>query len=133
MQISAPSTRFHERQPVVPADSVFDSESPIKIAEVGAAAEQDVLTVIDDFAGTGMFIRRSSTAKEWLAFEEGNRIPGVCERTCGGQSGEATTDYGDARGRCSCLCGSPRHVSRRQKPSARMRSFSRVVRRTRLE
>ena len=50
-------------QLLIPANLVFNSCAAIEIEQVGAASEQYVLAIIDNFAGAGMLIRRSATAK----------------------------------------------------------------------
>ena len=59
---SAPA-RLEKRQAIVPADLVRDSEALVELDEIGAAAEQHVLAVVDDFAGAGMLVGRSAAAQ----------------------------------------------------------------------
>jgi len=53
-----------------------------------------MLTVVDDFAGAGMFVRRSASAEIGAALEESDAKSGVGESASGGEAGEAATGDG---------------------------------------
>ena len=45
-----------EGEVIVPTDGVERVEAPVEVDEVSAAADEDVLAVVDDFAGAGMLV-----------------------------------------------------------------------------
>jgi hypothetical protein len=49
---------------------IFRTGTPKQIQDVGAAAEDNVLTVVDDFADAGMKIGRSASADIGLLLEQ---------------------------------------------------------------
>src|SRR4051794_33736204 len=83
---------------VVPTDLAFDSEAAVEIAEIGAAAEENVLAVVDDLAGAGMFIGGGASAEIGTLFEQRDAESGVGERAASGESGESAADNGDCCG-----------------------------------
>src|SRR5258708_22405771 len=54
------SSRLQESQLLIPANFVLHSRAPVEIEQVGAAAEQHMLAIVDNLAGTGMLIRRGA-------------------------------------------------------------------------
>jgi hypothetical protein len=56
-------------EPAEPGDLVFNAEPGVKVDEVGAAAEQDVLAVIDGLAGAGVGIGGGAAANVGAAFD----------------------------------------------------------------
>ena len=58
----------------------FDAETAIEVDEIGAAAQQHVLAVIDYFAGARQFVRRSAATEIGTPLEEFDAI------ACVGQS-----------------------------------------------
>ena len=57
---------------VIPANFVFDADAAVELDQVGTNAKQDVLAIVDDLAGAGMFIRRCASAEIWTALEKGD-------------------------------------------------------------
>src|SRR3954452_23707934 len=78
------------------ADEIEDTDAAVKIDEVGAAAEEDVLTVVELLAGLGIFEGTGAATEATAGFEEGDGCAGVFEGECGGHPGEAATDDDDA-------------------------------------
>src|ERR1700692_3264073 len=72
---------------VVPADFLFDANAAIELHQVGADAEENVLAIVDDFAGAGMFVGRGATAKIRPALEQGNPEARVGEGASCGEAG----------------------------------------------
>jgi hypothetical protein len=68
----------------------------VEADEVGAASEEDVLTVVDDFVDAGMQIGRSAAAEIAAALDELHAVAGFCEGAGRGHAGYAATDDGDA-------------------------------------
>jgi hypothetical protein len=60
LDFGVPTARLKKVQSREPPDFIFHSAAPVEINQVGAAAEQHVLTVIDNLSGSGMLIRRCS-------------------------------------------------------------------------
>ncbi len=74
------ASRFEESHFIVPADFVFDADSPIELYQVCADAKEHVLAVVDDLAGAGMLVGRSAAAEIGAALEERYAKAGVRER-----------------------------------------------------
>ena len=72
LEYRLPAAGLDKGHPIEPADVAFNSDSAIKGNQVGAAAKQNVLTVIDDFAGAGMLVGRCTSAEVRTALEEGH-------------------------------------------------------------
>ena len=67
--LRSPATWLDESQTVEPSDFVDDPDATIKVEQIGAASEEDVLTVIYNLAGSRMLIRRCSAADKRPALE----------------------------------------------------------------
>ena len=78
----------------IPADFVFHADAAVELDQVGADAEENVLAVVDDFAGAGMLVGRSASAEVGAALEESDAKAGVGESAGGGESGEAASGDG---------------------------------------
>src|SRR5258708_26808990 len=52
-------------------------------------AEEDVLAVVDDFAGAGMLVGGSASAEVGAALEEGDAEVGIGEGAGGGEAGRS--------------------------------------------
>jgi len=55
---------------VIPANLLLHSQAFVKFEEVRATTKQNVLTVIQGFAGSGMFIRGGATTQIGTFFEQ---------------------------------------------------------------
>ncbi len=86
------STGLDEKNIAIEGDLVRDAEAFIKIHQVDAAAEQEVLAVVD---GLGVyFVRSRAAAEEGARFEEFYGVAGGAESCRGGESGQAASgDY----------------------------------------
>jgi hypothetical protein len=93
-----PTARFEKRQTVVPADFSGDASLLVKVQEIGATTQKDVLAVIDGLARAGMLVGGSAAAEIRTALEESNPVAGAGKSASRGQSGEAAADDGDCRG-----------------------------------
>ena len=87
--------RSEEGEAVVPAYGVKDAEATVEVDEGSAAADEDVLAVIDDLAGAGMFIGGGASADVGTTLEKMDTVASVGERACGGEAGKTSTDDGD--------------------------------------
>ena len=94
---------FDEGHLVVPADLVGDTDAVVELDQVGADAKEDVLAVVDDLAGAGMFVGRSAAAEIGAALKKRYAKAGVGESAGSGESGEAAAGngYGRVGGVCS--------------------------------
>ncbi len=79
---------------LIPANFIFHANAAVELDKVGADPEQDVLAVVDHFAGTGMLVGGCATAEIRTALEESDAETGVGKGAGGGQSGEAAAGYG---------------------------------------
>jgi hypothetical protein len=68
---------------------VFDAEAGVEVDEVGAAAEEDVLAVVDDFVGGGVGVGGGSAAYVGAAFEELDLVARGGEGAGCGEAGDA--------------------------------------------
>src|SRR4051812_40332990 len=87
-----PSARFEEVQPRKPADFVLHSTSPIQVDQVGAAAEQDVLAVVDDLASPGVLIRRRPAAQIRTPFIQPHSVPHFRQGAARGKTGKSAAN-----------------------------------------
>ena len=68
------------------------SGTPEEVNEVGAAAQEHVLAVVDLFRFTGREEGRCSAAEDGAFFQEFNLEAGVSEANGGGQTGQSSTN-----------------------------------------
>src|SRR5260221_8790205 len=94
------SSRLEEGQLLIPANFVLHSRAPVEIEQVGAAAEQHMLAIVDNFAGTGMLIRRGAPAEIRAALKKGHAKTRFGEGAPGGEAGQSASGYRD----CRILC-----------------------------
>ncbi len=104
MQRGGKERRLHDRGAsagldevhlVEPANLIGDSDAFVEFNQVRAEAEENVLAVVDDFSGAGMFVRRSATAEEGALLKESDVEACVGEGAGGGESGESASGDGD--------------------------------------
>ena len=69
-----------ESESIEPSDPVGNSDAAIEVQQVGAASEQNMLTVVYSLACTGIFIGRSPASDERPALEEA--YPKSCIGQC---------------------------------------------------
>src|SRR6266403_2671196 len=94
------SSRLEERQFLIPANFVLNPRATIEIEQVGAAAEQHMLAIVDNFAGARMLIRRGAPAKIGAALKQGHAKPSFGQGTSSGQASQPTSSYCDCRRIC---------------------------------
>ncbi len=93
-----------------------------------------MLAIVDNFAGTGMLIRRGAPAEIRAALKKGHAKTRFGEGAPGGEAGQSASGYRDCRILCRIRIdgGRGRHHNRRFSiPFPRTVSFSRTVNRTR--
>ena len=66
---------FEKIHPVIPADLFLDPDPLVKLNQVGAATEKNVLAVIDYFPGTGVLVRRRPAAQVGTLLKSVTRRP----------------------------------------------------------
>src|SRR6185437_659508 len=81
-----------------PVDFVLDADAAIEADEVGAAAEEDVLAVVDDFVDAGMEVGGGASAEVAAALGELHAIAGFGEGAGSAHAGDAAADDGDGAG-----------------------------------
>jgi hypothetical protein len=67
----------------------------VELHQISAEAEEDVLAVVDDFAGAGMFPGGGAASEEGTLLEKRDAESGVGQGAGGGESGEAASGDGD--------------------------------------
>ena len=98
---------------VVPANLLLDAEPAVEVDEVGAAAQQHMLAVVDNLAGAGKLVGRGAAAEIGTPLEELDVIAGVGQRAAGREARESAADDGHraalviARSRRSCAPPEP--------------------------
>jgi len=96
-EVVAAAAGVDEVDGAFPLDEVADADAAVEVEEVGAAAEEDVLAVVEGFAGLGFFEGTGAPAEDSACFEEGDVEACGFEGDGGGHAGEAATDDDDAR------------------------------------
>ncbi len=77
---------------VEPAEFVERADAAVKVDEIGAAAEEEMLAVVDDFAGARVLVGRCASADVGAALNEAHFVAGVGECLRGGESGDTSPD-----------------------------------------
>src|ERR1043165_6897020 len=95
LHTALPPARLNEYQFFVPADLFFDSDPSVELEQVGAAPQQDVLAIVDDFARAGMFVGRGAPAQIGTPLQERYTIAGLGQRTTRRQSRQSCSDHRD--------------------------------------
>src|SRR5205807_3681175 len=114
------SSRLDEGKVAEPLDLVAHAQSVIEIYQVRAAAQQDMLTVVHNFASARMLIRRCPATHVGTALVERDLEAGIGERATGSKPGQSSADDG------CCF-----HAMRCKNPRESTFSFSNSVRCTR--
>ena len=86
------AARLEKSHPLVPANLVLDSDTPIELDQIRAAAEQNVLAVVHNLASARMLIGRCPAAQIGPALEEGDAKTVFRQHATGGQSRKSTPD-----------------------------------------
>src|SRR6185503_547125 len=73
----------------------FDTDAAVKGEKIGAAAEEDVLAVVDDFIDAGMQVGGGASAEVATAFDELHAIAGFGQCTRGAHAGDSAADDRD--------------------------------------
>src|ERR1700687_854245 len=89
------ASRLEECQLLIPANFFLNSGAPIEIEQVGAAAEQHMLAIVNNFAGTGMLIRRRAPAEIRATLKEGHAKPGFGEGASGREARQPASSDSD--------------------------------------
>ena len=91
----APTSGFDHRHLAGPADAVRDPDAPVKTNEIRAAAEEHVLTVVDNLANARMQIRTGTPAQVAAPFDQFDAQPGLGQRAGRAHAGHAAAYHGD--------------------------------------
>src|SRR5882672_1614396 len=120
-----PSARLNECHMVIPADLVLYSQTLVKLNEVGAAPQKNMLAVVHHFPCSRVLIRRGAASQIWPPLEQSHLQAALSQSTCRGQPRQSASDDRHLGGQCPGL-GS--HSRRFHSPFARMFNFSQRVR-----
>ena len=74
---------------------IVDADALIEADEIGAAAEEHVLAIVDDFIDAGMQIGTCATAEVAPPLNKIDAQPGFSQRAGGTHAGYAPADDGD--------------------------------------
>ena len=87
--------RAPEVELAVPFDFVGDAEATVKVHEGGAAPDEDMLAVVEDFLGGGVDEAGGAAAEFFTGFDKGDAAATLGESDGGGDACEAATEDGD--------------------------------------
>src|SRR5579871_758734 len=85
-------SRQNEGDLVIPANLLLDAQPVVEIDQVGAAAEQHVLAVVDHLSCARQFVGGGTAAEERPAFEQLDEITGIGQSATGRQSCESAAN-----------------------------------------
>jgi hypothetical protein len=74
-------------------DAVRDADAPVETDEIGAAAEEHVLAVVDDLVDAGMQVGAGASAEIAAALDELHAEPGLGQRAGRAHAGHAAADH----------------------------------------
>src|SRR5579884_1265895 len=77
------STGREKGELIVPADVTLDAEAAVQIEQSRAAADENMLAVVDDLPGAGVLIRRRTSAEVRTPFEDLDAVACIGERAGG--------------------------------------------------
>src|SRR6266700_8190080 len=83
------------------------AQAAVEVEQIGAAAEEDVLTVIEFLAGLRLFERSGAAAERSAGFEQCDGDAGGFEGDGGGHAREPAADDDDARRVGGCVVALP--------------------------
>ena len=86
------ATWLDKIQLLKPADLILDTEPPIEVDEIGAAAEKHVLAVVDGLIGAGMFVRRCAATEIRTPLEQRDLHAGVGQCATCREAGETASE-----------------------------------------
>jgi hypothetical protein len=76
---------------IEPVDLTVNADPTVKLDQIRTAAKQHVLAVVDDFGGSGMLVRRGSSAKVGTTLKQRHSKSRSGERAGSGQASEAAS------------------------------------------
>jgi hypothetical protein len=76
-------------------NSVLDADTLIEAAQIGAAAEEHVLAIVDYFVNAGMEVRAGAAAKIASPLDQVHAESALCQSAGRAHPGHAATDDGD--------------------------------------
>src|ERR1700722_1075522 len=94
-QHASAASRLNHGDVFKPVKLIECADAPVEIDEIGAAAEEQVLAVVDNLACAGMFVGRRATADVCAAFDEAHIMAGIGECLRGCEAGDACSYYCD--------------------------------------
>jgi len=97
------AARLDEVELAMPRDFVIDAKTPVEVHQVDAAAQQDVLAIVDRFAGG--FIRRGASAKGRPRLVKIDFPTGFAERRSARQSRQSAPGDDHRGHECSLVRG----------------------------
>ena len=95
LHFAAAALRIEKNEAVEKFDFVRGADAPIKIGEIGAAAERDVLAIVDVLA-VGQHVGSCAAAEEGTLFEQTYAPAGFSQRDAGCQSRQPAADHDHA-------------------------------------
>ena len=92
LHLAAASLRVEKQQAIEEFDFVRGADTPVKIVEVGAAAESYVLAIVDVLA-VGQHVGRGAAAEKGTLFEQPDTATRFSQRDAGCQARQAAADH----------------------------------------
>src|SRR5262249_7982862 len=104
LHFAAAALGIEKKEAVEELDFACGTDAAIKILEIGAAAEGDVLAIVNVLA-VGQDVRRCVAVKEGTLLEQMNAPVGISQRDAGCQSRQLAADHDHVFQECSLPCG----------------------------
>ena len=95
LHFTATALGIEKQEAVEVFDFVGCADPSVEIFEVGAAAEGDVLAIVDVFA-VGQYVRSGAATEEGTLLKKANAPAGISQRDAGCQSRQPAADHDHA-------------------------------------
>ena len=90
-----PASGLNHRHLICPVDAAGRAHPLVESNEVGAAAEENVLAVIDVLVDTWMEVRTGASTEIVAPLDEVDAVACFNQRASGRKTGDTTAQYGD--------------------------------------
>src|SRR5581483_11854630 len=102
-QCASAASGFDHSDFIKPAQLILRADTTVQFNEIGAAAKEQVLAVVDDFACSRMLVRRGASANVRLALDQTYFVPGIGECLRCGEPSDTSTDDSNGFNRTTCF------------------------------
>ena len=95
--LRSPPAGFDEGEAIKPSNLLRHPDAAVEVEQVGAASQQDMLTVIYNLPCSGVLVGGGSASDKRPALEKSDSKSRLGECTAGREPGDASTDNSDSR------------------------------------